>query len=231
MNLARKLVTIVVVVHTRTEFLVEALNSCLGKAAQIIVVSDFHDLRQIVESVSKEIQYVQIPTTVIGGARNAGAELVQTPYFIMVDDDDRLIEIPESSVEILESSPEVGVVYFNYLKFGMENGVMLPHTNPAAATYENLLRGNFIYASSLIRKAAWDSIDGWRVIFNLEDWDFWIRIAKYGWKFAYVPANIVEYRVHEQSAWQIASTKNRDKLTQQIKEMKEFARQWIPRTK
>ena len=49
-----------------------------------------------------------------------------------------------------------------------------------------------------IGAAIWEQnrgYDGTMPIQGLEDWDFWLSAFAHGWKFAYVPEVLFEYRV------------------------------------
>ena len=214
--------TIITTVHDRLDFLEESLLSTVGKAP-IIVVSDVIDAYPVVSRVVPEARYLHIPRCLLGKARNEAAKLVDTPYFIIVDDDDRLLNLPDES--FLDNDPNVGVVYGNYLKFGIESGRMVACQN---ITYEGLLRQNLLFQSSLIRKTAWESVGGWWEDCPVaEDWEFWIRMAKFGWKFSPENKDIVHYRLHPSSGW-LVSMRDNKKHKEGINMLLNHAINWSP---
>ena len=216
--------TIITTVHDRLDFLEESLLSTVGKAP-IIVVSDMIDAYPVVSRVAPEARYLHIPRCLLGKARNEAAKLVDTPYFIIVDDDDHLIELPSES--FLDDDPKLGVVHGNYMKFGFENARMCGYNGHI--NYEMLMRGNLLFQSSLIRKTAWQSVEGWWEDCALaEDWNFWARIAKMGWTFKHENKDIIHYRLHESSGW-ITSMKNPPKHQEGIARLLDHARNWSPK--
>lgn len=194
-------VTIITTVHDRTCFLEESLRSSLGKAIDLIVVSDGVRVEEFVHSIDLNIIYLHVKPCLLGEARNRAVELVRTPYFIIVDDDDRLVEIPEETVSILDADQDVGVSYGKYQRFGLMGGTMTPFPN---ITFNGLLKGNLLFQSSLVRKKAWQDVGGYREDCQVaEDWDFWLKVAKSGWEFRYVPKVFLDYRIHERSGWSV----------------------------
>lgn len=215
--------TIITTVHDRLEFLEESLASTVGKAP-VIVVSDSADASKIVSRVNPDARYIHIEPCLLGRSRNEAAKLVETPYFIIVDDDDHLINLPSES--FLDNDPRVGVVHGNYVKFGYENARMCPYSGNI--TYEMLLHTNLLFQSSLIRKTAWESVNGWWEECALaEDWNFWARIAKMGWTFKYDNQDIIHYRLHQTSGW-LNSMKDPQKHRDGINALLNHARNWNP---
>ena len=61
-------------------------------------------------------------------------------------------------------------------------------------TKELLLSENPLFSSSLFKKKVWSTIGGYKVrpVPHYEDWNFWCRAFKAGFKFTYAPIIIYE---------------------------------------
>lgn len=66
--------------------------------------------------------------------------------------------------------------------------------------YSTLMKRNYIDTSDvLVRKDVLFTVGGFdEAIRKFIDWNLWVRIAKYGFKFFHVPIILTEYTVHEQ---------------------------------
>ncbi|TYL36417.1 glycosyl transferase [Natronococcus pandeyae] len=117
MSTADRLVSVVIPTYYRNECLTEALDSVIDqthKPVEIIVVDDSGESHAL--SVVKrypEVEY--IPHDKNRGAqaaRNTGLEKVRGDYVNLLDDDDRMRPRKlEKQIELIESNPDVGVVY------------------------------------------------------------------------------------------------------------------------
>jgi GT2 family glycosyltransferase len=134
------------------------------------------------------------PNAGVAAARNAGVAQARAAAVLPLDADNRLAPgFVEQALAVLESSPEVGVVYGNRQEFGLRDGVVdvPPFDLPTLLTY------NFIDACAVVRRTAWEAAGGYDTtrLPGWEDWEFWIAIAEHGWAFHHVPATGFEYRV------------------------------------
>ena len=99
---------------------------------------------------------------------------------------------------ILESNPQVGVVYGDAQCFGTRNDRWT--TGPFDP--DRLLQWNYIHASALYRRSVWEQnrgYDGAMPVQGYEDWDFWLGALEHGWEFAYLREVFFDYRQAEQS--------------------------------
>lgn len=65
-----------------------------------------------------------------------------------------------------------------------------------------MLDHNHIDACAAIRRKVWEQnqgYDGAMPVPGSEDWDLWLGTFSRGWKFAYVPEILFDYRVKEES--------------------------------
>ena len=81
----------------------------------------------------------------------------------------------------------------------------LPQYDPYALLYRHI-----IGLTALIRRRMVDEIGGYDPQFRYyEDWEFWLRALRYGWRGRRVDAVTVEYRKHGSSKWSADRTRYR----------------------
>ena len=135
----------------------------------------------------------------LAAARNAGAAAAQGEYLFPLDADDHMRDAwIDPGIAILESQPDVGVVYGDAECFGGRS--VRSRAGPFDA--QLLVFTNFIHASALYRRAVWEQnggYDGTMPVQGFEDWDFWLGALEHGWRFAYLPEIFFDYRQAEGS--------------------------------
>ena len=131
----------------------------------------------------------------LAAARNRGIEAAAAPYVIPLDADNRLRPgFVEPALGIMETDPEVGVVYGDRHDFGMRSGTV----DVPPFDLDEMLGGNSIDACALVRKEAWRSCRGYDAAMpapGWEDWDLWLGLAERGWRFHHLPIEAYDYRV------------------------------------
>jgi glycosyltransferase involved in cell wall biosynthesis len=188
----------------------KAINSVLKQTYQdfeIIVIDDgsTDNTEEVIRSFpDKRIKYIKKykKNRGISVARNVGIKIARGKYIALLDSDDEwLPEKLDKQVKVLQSeSPEVGVVYSN-LCYIDENGKSmnkLLNRKKEGYIYEDLLGRNYVGTPStlLIRKECFHRVGLFDDLLNAqEDWDMWIRIAKY-YRFALIKVPLVKYRKH-----------------------------------
>ena len=134
-------------------------------------------------------------------ARNTAINNSKGEYLLFLDADNKIKDsYIDKAVDILNSNEAIGVVYANPTYFGniIKERVFVTRT----FNIRDLIAENYIDMCSIVRKKVWESISGFdekRVLIGHEDWDFWIRTSKLGWKFFYLNEELFYYRINNNS--------------------------------
>jgi glycosyltransferase involved in cell wall biosynthesis len=184
--------------------LLEALASAERWApagAELLIVDDGStdpETRAILERLRAQGYRVHSkPNGGLSSARNAGIERARGRFILPLDADNRLVGgFWEQALELLRTSSDVDVVYGDRKLFGALDEVL-----PAPEfDFERLLGGNQIDACALYRRELWSRVGGYdTVMTGLEDWEYWIAIAKAGARFVRLPRVAFEYRLRGES--------------------------------
>lgn len=134
-------------------------------------------------------------------ARNTGVRNSSGEFLLFLDSDNMIKpEFLVGASEVMQSNPDVGVVYSRPQFFGIQEEETRFEVIPFGM--DRLLVGNFIDMCSVVRRRAWEHIGGLdedRRLTGREDWEFWIRLARAGWKFHFIDSELFRYRVRENS--------------------------------
>ncbi len=214
--------SIIIPCYNDGKFIKEAISSVekytKKSDIEIIIVNDGSKdtltLDVLKELESKGYFIINQENKGLGAARNNGIRAAKGDYFLPLDCDNKIIpEYIKYGIQILDSLPDIGVVYGNSLFFGDENKInVVPEFNIASQFLYN-----FIDACAVIRKSAWLNVNGYDETMRLgyEDWDFWISLAEKGWEFHHVDEVLFEYRIRNDSmVVTTRKTENHDMLQQ-----------------
>jgi len=144
---------------------------------------------------------------------NTYLENLDTPFTAFLDSDD--VMTPHRlaiQLEVMKEHHDVGVCFTEGMildsredqspmnVWGMNTGKSYfseLHGKPRihGSTFENLLKGNFVfYSSTMIRTSAMKGLT-FRDVSVGEDWLFWLDIAR-NWQFKYLEEPLTYYRLH-----------------------------------
>jgi glycosyltransferase involved in cell wall biosynthesis len=193
-------VTVVIACFNYGELLTEAVDSALTQAGgppRVIVVDDGSTdahTRQVLDALPVAVQVVRRDNGGVAIARNAGLELVQTPYVIVLDADDRLADGALAAMRApLAVEPALGFSFGTMRFFGAWEGVLrMPDYDPYALLYRHMIGVTALMRRELVTGGVrFDSgLSGY------EDWDFWLAALRGGWEGRRVDAETVLYRRH-----------------------------------
>jgi glycosyltransferase involved in cell wall biosynthesis len=130
-------------------------------------------------------------------ARNSGIALSKGKYILLLDQDNKIRPAYiDKGIQILDSHPEVGIVYGNSLHFGDVNKIY----KTGVFNIKKLLYENYIDACIVMRKKVWEETGGYdKMVSAYCDWDINLCAYELGWKFQYVNEILFEYRVRKDS--------------------------------
>jgi glycosyltransferase involved in cell wall biosynthesis len=203
------IVSIIIPCYNYARFLPDAVASVLAQTLtdwELIVVDDGSTdatptiARQLTaQHPDQRIRVFQQPNSGPAAARNTGAARASGTYLLFLDADDMLAPtLLERTVAILREQPAVGFVYSGMRLFGQDR-----HEWPST-TYDSrvLPIEDIVLSHALLRRVAWEQVGGFdtaRVLWGLEDWDFWLRLAVAGWQGWHIDELLVLYRRHGHS--------------------------------
>ena len=192
---------IVIPCFNHGSFLDEALDSALGQTepVEIVVVDDASTDRATRAKFDAwnrpDIPLIRQETNRgKPAAVNRGIAATAAPFVLVLDADDVLAPtFAERLIPVLESRPEVGIVYPAIEKTGKHSG---PITSPEFSL-ERMLRNNVIHNGGVFRRADWVTLGGFdEELVEEEDWERWLSILELGREVVFVPEPLYGYRRH-----------------------------------
>lgn len=136
----------------------------------------------------------------LAAARNRGIREASGRYILPVDADNKIRpDYMRLAHDILDASPEIGVVYGNVQFFGDRQALW----HVPAFDRDRLLQSNYIDACAVFRKQLWEGCGGYDTAIpnqlGFEDWDLWLTALGRGWQFYRLPEIVFDYRVRPRS--------------------------------
>lgn len=207
------MVSVVIPSYERAGFIGRAIESVLAQTYQdfeILVVDDgsADGTRDVVSSFRDErIRYVRHEENKgAAAARNTGISDAKGEYIAFLDSDDEWMpEKLEKQIKLFSmSSDRVGVIYCGYISLmGKTHGSVTQRVPTVRGDAKiDTLRYCVVGCGSLpvVRKECFCGAGCFDENINLqslEDWDFWIRVAKL-YEFDFVPEVLVKRYLHGQ---------------------------------
>ena len=147
-------------------------------------------------------------------AWNDMAKIARGRYLCILGDDDTLEpHYFEHTLSALDSTG-ADIAYTNVKSAHRDHEhkvwVGASYYPPASVTLKEMTEGNKIWQSSVVRKAAWDRVNGYDMTLEyVHDWDFWLRVLKSGGQALYVPIDGWVHYTHE--AHRVTTSSNRER--------------------
>ena len=195
-------------------YLAEAVDSVLAQTYrdfELVIVNDgsTDGTLAIAERYRAEdparIRVVSQPNRGLAAARNAGLRAATGAVFALLDSDDGWEPaFLAEQMRVLDDDPTIAIVTGNARnRGGIQSGQPVrpvPDDRPAPDLIEILRDERAIFIMSVFRRAVVDRIGEFDEDFRTnEDYDFWIRAALAGFRFARNPAPLAFYRRHGHS--------------------------------
>jgi glycosyltransferase involved in cell wall biosynthesis len=114
--------------------------------------------------------------------------------YILTLDADNIIEWDyiRKGLYMLNSHPDIGVVYGNHHRFGEEER----YVRVMGFDIRMMLVKNYIDTCAIFRKAAWESAGGFdEDLTDWEDWNLWLGIYQKKWGFHAIDEPMFHYRI------------------------------------
>lgn len=199
-------ISIIVPCYNQAAYLEDSLSSILEQNYEnweCIIVND--GSTDITDKVAKKwiekdlrFKYVTIENGGLSNARNIGIEKAKGKYILPLDADDKISkDYVQLAVKAFEKDNELTVVYCKAQKFGAVNELW----NLKPFSLRKLATINMIFCSGIFKKVDWENAGGYdiKMIYGLEDWEFWISILKHGGKVKQLDEIGFYYRIKEDS--------------------------------
>jgi len=194
-------VTAVIANFNYARFLLEAVDSLRAQSGgqpRIVVVDDGSTEAgteaALAQVEAEGVEVLRGPNRGVSAARNAGLARVETPYWLVLDADDRLAADALIALRRpLDDDPELGFS-FGYMRFfGQMSGVVrFPDYDPY-----RLLHRHTVGLTALARTEVLRDTGGYDPAFaHYEDWELWVHALSHGHEGRRVDAVTLEYRRH-----------------------------------
>jgi glycosyltransferase involved in cell wall biosynthesis len=194
-------VTAVIANFNYGRFLVEAVASLRAQAGgppRIVVVDDgsteaeSHAALATLEADGVEV--LRQSNRGVCAARNAGLASVRTPYWLVLDADDRLAPEALTAMRLaLDRDPQLGFAFGFMRFFGDMSGIVrFPEYDPYRLLYRHT-----IGLTALARRSVLETTGGYDAAFpHYEDWELWVNALAHGHEGRRVDVVTLEYRRH-----------------------------------
>ncbi len=196
--------TVVVVTHNYARFLAEAVASAVEQTLQpqVLVMDDgsSDDTEAVLGALAVRYPALkQHRSPIVRGlsaTRNDAARRAATDWIVYLDADDWLDRrFVERGEDWLAGRPgdDVLTTDITIVRDGRR-----PFVSRASvpASWRGLLKRNTINQTSFIRRSIVGALGGYDPALDYEDWDFWIRALKAGYRIARLPGAHVYRREH-----------------------------------
>ena len=185
----------------------------LDKAVQSVLDQTFQDYEIIIvndgstdQDTIKILKYYNRPKTAVihtdnqgsSSARNNGIKISQGDYILPLDADDKIGNTYlKDAVQILETQPDIGIVYCEAEFFGDRTGKW----ELTDYTLQKILVFNMIFCCAMFRRVDWETVGGYNpnMVYGLEDWDFWLSLLALGRKVHKIEKVLFFYRFNKKS--------------------------------
>lgn len=216
-------VSVIVPCYNQEDFVEDTLESIRRqsyKNIECIIINDGSSdgsLNRIIQFCSKDsrFSYIDKNNEGVAVARNTGISHSSGKYILPVDADDIIAEdYIKECVTVLESHPEIKVVYCRAQKFGEVNyeWILPPYS------LETELCRNCIFCSAMFKKDDFDKSQGYNPNMKegFEDWDFWISFLGHGEKVYKIDKILFYYRIKKISRNNSFNLEARKRLRRQM---------------
>jgi len=215
-------VSVIIPCYNQGAYLHEAVESVLNQTfpdLEIIIVNDGSDDELTITACTAytdpRIKVITTDNQGLASARNNGIRAARGTFILPLDADDTIApEYVTAALTIIESEPEVGIVYCRANLFGAVDG---PWHLPEYALSE-MLKDNIIFCTALFRKDDWELVGGYDpgMIYGWEDYDFWLSLIEKGRRVHQLEGRFFNYRVGAESMIRSVEKKRKVEMFKRI---------------
>ncbi len=217
------LISIIVPCFNQSQYLGEALQSVYDQTFlnwECLIVNDGSTdntpeiAKKWVEK-DKRFNYIFQENGGLSSARNLGVFHSKGIFILPLDADD-LISSEYLSLAVTEfnEDPSLKIVYCKAEKFGEEVGSL--ELKPF--TIKGMAKENMIFCTAMFRKTEWEKVGGYdpKMIYGLEDWEFWISILKNGGNVKRLEEVGFFYRIRMNSMLRTMNNENQKEMLEYL---------------
>ena len=206
-------VSVIMPAYNVEPYIAEALRSALAQTfadLEVIVVDDGStdrtaDVVERIGAADGRVRLVRQANRGLAGARNTGLRMARGAMFALLDSDDVWEpEFLDAQLAILQARPDVDIVTGNGWKLGGPRHGALARPCPDSRPDPDLasiLGDEFaVFIMSVFRRRVYEVVGCFdEVLRTNEDYDFWLRAAVSGFRFARNDRPLGHYRVRGDS--------------------------------
>ena len=201
------MVSIIMPAYNAESTIFESIKSVLNQTYQdweLIIINDgsIDKTESIVKNIfDKRISYYYQTNSGVSAARNFGLTVCKGDYIAFLDSDDCWDKIKLfEQLEFFENNPNYSMIHTDYYTFdktldALKYKKYIEPYNNICSYYDKLLINDIIVTSSvMLKREVYQSIKFFdNQFFGVEDWDYWIRVAK-EFNIAYINVCLTYYR-------------------------------------
>lgn len=185
-------VSIIIPCYNQAQFLADAIISVMEQdyyCKEIIVVNDGSTDHTSEVARGFKVKLIEQENKGLAAARNAGIEASSGEWILPLDADDKIhpqfISKTIGKSDIVATLIETFGNEHRWWKFGRDQPL-----------HSDFLKMNQVPYCCLFRKEIWNKIGGYdeQMCDGYEDWDFWIRATREGYKVHRVMEFLFQYR-------------------------------------
>jgi len=194
-------VTVGIPTYNYAHYLPEAIESVLAQTyanVEIIVLDDASTDNTKEIAVKYPVKYIRHEKNWgLAATRNTGLKVGEGDWFMFLDADDKIDKDLISLSLQYANAKKADIVGVWQKEFGDTDFVHYFHPEP---THQDFIMGNKINCSSMFSRKVYETIGGYdERLTAYEDWQFWLRATKAGFKVVTIPLPLFYYRKHKGS--------------------------------
>lgn len=196
------LLSVIIPCYKHGAYLPEAVHSIEKydrHPTEIIIVNDGspdEETKSVIKDfIGRGYKVIDQPNQGLARARNNGVALSTGKYILPLDADNKILpENLEDVLNLLESNPDIDVVYTDRRLFGDVNR----YDRVGPYNLQKLMLSNYIDACAVYRREVWEECGGYdpdMPAMGAEDWEMWLNASFKNKTFYYHEKPLYAYRL------------------------------------